>query len=80
MNKYIQRMGRGCTSADDALNGEGVHKCGVRTTWGWGAQGRWAHYMGTGCTSAVGALHGDGVHKGGGRTKWVGGAQVRVLH
>jgi hypothetical protein len=48
-------MGKGCISAVDALNGEGVHKCsglskwegvhkcGGRTKWGGGAQVRWAH-------------------------------------
>ncbi len=44
-------MGRGCTSAGAALNGEGVHKCGG------------AHLMGRGCTSAGGALNGEGMHK-----------------
>jgi hypothetical protein len=30
-------MERGCTSAADALNGEGVHKCDGHLKWGGGA-------------------------------------------
>ncbi len=70
-------MGRGCTSAGAALNGEGVHKCGRRTEWGGGAQVRVPHWMGRGCTSAGAALNGEGVLKCGGRTEW-GGIRIRI--
>ncbi len=60
-------MGRGCTSAVGALNGEGVHKCGGRTK-----------LYEEGVHKCSGLTKWEGVHKCGGRTKWGGSAQVRV--